>query len=181
MKNCRVSICVLLATVPFQLFATDLSLLDTGRNVRFVLVGQGPLCGAKVVTPSSAVVTLKLSKTTPDCGRKDQLIYLSQENVVELVPQRRLTQRRIFAKVLLGFAGVAALAAIPLTSSDPESLLILGNFAGPAMVLYGAWRAIPRRLDYLVMMTCPDRQHCLSASDPRVKMPGPNVPETPER
>lgn len=181
MKNCRVLIYSLLASLPAQLFATDLSLLDTGRNVRLILVGQGPLCEAKVVTPSSLVVTLKVSKATLTCGAKNQLIYVSQENVLELVPERRLTQRRILSKVLLGLAGIAAFATIPLISSDPESVLILGNFALPAIVVYAAWKAIPRRLDYLVMMTCPDRQHCVSTSDPRVKLPGLIVPETPER
>lgn len=169
MKHCRFAcagLCLVLAGVPVQLFAKDLSALDKGRNVRLAMVGQGPLCEGKVVRSSPAVVTVKLSKAAPDCGRKDDLIYVSGANVVDLVPERSANQGRLVSKVLIGCAGVAALAAVPLTSSDPENFLILANVVLPAMLFYAGLRAVPRRVEYVLIMTCPDRRHCVSTSAP---------------
>lgn len=177
-----------LTALPGQLCGSDLSILDKGRNVRLTAVGQGLLCEGRVVTSSSAVVTIRLSKAAPDCGGKDQPIYVSGSNVVDLVPERRPSRGRIVSKVLVGCAGVAALAAVPLTSSDPESLLILTNPVIPAAVFYAGWRTVPKRLDYLLIMTCPDRHHCVSSSpvpaEPaREARPeiGSTQPEIPER
>lgn len=126
------------------------------------MVGEGPLCDAQVEIPSSAAVTLRLLKTTVECGNKGDLIRIRAEDAVDLVPERRLTEGRVAAKLLLGAAGVGVLALYPLSSSDPESLLILGNAVIPAMVMFGAWKAVPKRLDYLVIVTCSDRRHCVS-------------------
>jgi len=79
------------------------------------MIGQGPLCEGKFVRSSPAVVTVKLSKATPDCGRKDDLIYVSGANVVDLLP-------------------------------------ILANVVVPAMVFYAGWRAVPKRVNYVLIM-----------------------------
>ena len=79
------------------------------------MVGQGPLCEGKVVNSSPAVVTVKLLKATPDCGRKDNLIYVSGANVVDLV-------------------------------------FSLANVVVPAMVFYAGWRAVPKRVNYVLIM-----------------------------
>jgi hypothetical protein len=171
MRIRRALVFLLLPFVAVPLFGTDLSLLDPGRTVRLIRVGQGLLCEAKVVSPSPTVVALKLSGSTAACGAKFNQIYISAADVTELVPERRLTGGRVVAKILLGAAGVATLAAVPLTSSDPESRMILGNFAIPGTVLYVAWRAIPRGLDYLVILTCSDHQRCFSTVDPRLGTP----------
>jgi hypothetical protein len=134
MKRCRFSfpvLCLAFAGVSVQLFGRDLSALDKGRNVRLVMVGEGPLCQGKIVSSSPAAATVRLSRTAPECGQRDQMIYVSSDNVVDLVPERHATRGRILSKVLAGCAGVAALAVVPLTSSDPESLLILANVVLP--------------------------------------------------
>jgi hypothetical protein len=173
MKRCRFSspvLCLALAGVSVQLFGRDLSSLDKGRNVRLVMVGEGPLCQGKIVSSSRAAATVRLSEAAPDCGEKDQLIYLSGDNVVDLVPEHHATRGRILSKVLAGCAGVAVLAAVPLTSSDPESLLILANVVLPAAAFYAGWRIVPKRLDYLVIMNCPDRRHCVSSSQASARL-----------
>jgi hypothetical protein len=81
---------------------------------------------------------------------------------MEIAPQKRLTRGRFAAKILLGIGGVAALTVIPLNSSDSESWLVLANGVIPGFIVYGAWKAVPNRRDYLVFITCPDRFHCFS-------------------
>jgi hypothetical protein len=150
-----------LFSIPMRSFGTDLMPLNKGRHVHLAMVGHGPLCDAKVQEHSPDVVTVKLMKTTPKCGPKGEMIRISEE-AVDVVPEKRLTRGRIVAKILLGIGVVAALSAIPLTNSDPESRLILANSVVPGFVVYGAWKAVPQRRDYLILLTCPDSLHCFS-------------------
>jgi hypothetical protein len=143
-------------------FGMDLSVLNKGRNVHLAMIGNGPLCDAKVDERARLSVTLRLLKTTAECGRKGETIRLANERILELVPQKRLTRKRIAAKLLLGAAGVAALAVFPLTSPDPESWLVLENGVVPGFVMFGAWRAVPQRQDYLLLMACPDSRQCFA-------------------
>ena len=145
-----------------KLFGADLMPLDKGRNVHLIMLGQGPLCDAKVEQRSQNTVTVRLLKTTSECGHQGELIHLSQDEVADLTAEQRLTKKRILAKVLLGSAAVAALTAVPLTSSDPESWLIVSNGVLPGFVVYGAWNAVLGRRDYLIFLNCSDRQHCFS-------------------
>lgn len=148
-----------------ELFAADLTPLTKGRNVHLSMVGHGPLCDAKVEERSPDAVTLRLLKNTAECGRRGSLIVLTQDEAVGITPEERLTKRRVVAKVLLGIGGVAALCALPLTSSDPENWLIVANGVLPGFILYGGWRAVPRRLDYVILMKCPDSLHCFSEAN----------------
>lgn len=139
-------------------------LLNGGRHVHLMILGQGPLCDGKVQDRSPDLVTVRLTKSTAECGFKGAILRLSKEQVVKIAPTERLTPGRVAAKVLLGMGGVAALCAIPLNSSDPESWLLIGNPVIPGFVVYGAWRAVPKRHDYLIFLTCPDRLTCFSGA-----------------
>jgi len=147
-------------------FATDLALLDKGRNVHLAMVGQGPLCDAKVDSRSADLVIVRVLKTTPACGRKGALIRISSESINGIAPEERLTKGRVAAKIGLGLAGVAALCAVPLTSSDPEAWLIVGNGVIPGFVMWGAWKIVPQRRDYAILLTCTDSLHCFSDANP---------------
>src|SRR5437879_4699122 len=118
---------VTLFSLASKSFAADLTLLDKGRNVHLAMVGQGPLCDAKVDARSADFVTVRVLKATPECGGKGALIRISSESISGIAPEERLTKGRVAAKIGLGLAGVAALCAVPLTSSDPETWLIVGN------------------------------------------------------
>ena len=146
--------------------AADLALLDKGRNVHLAMIGQGPLCDAKVDSRSSDFVIVRVLKTTPACGRKGALIRISSESINAIAPEERPTKGRVAAKIGLGLAGVAALCAVPLTSSDPETWLIVGNGVIPGFILFGAWKAVPQRRDYAILMTCPDSLHCFLDTNP---------------
>jgi hypothetical protein len=154
-----------LFSVASRSVAADLTLLDKGRNVHLAMIGQGPLCDAKVDSRSSDFVIVRVLKTTSACGRKGTLIRLSSESIDGIAPEERLTKGRVAAKILLGLAGVAALCAVPLTSSDPETWLIVGNGVFPGFVMWGAWKIVPERRDYAILLTCPDRLHCFSEAD----------------
>jgi hypothetical protein len=164
----RSSIYVLaLFSVLSRLLAADLTALNKGRTVHLAMIGQGPLCDAKVDARSPDVLTVRLVKTTPACGKKGELIRISKERAMDIAPEERLTKGRVAAKILLGLAGVAALTAIPLTSSDPESWLLVANGVVPASIVYGAWKAVPRRRDFAILLTCTDSLHCFSDADRR--------------
>lgn len=139
--------------------------------MHLVMLGHGPLCDGKVQDHSPDSVTVRLAKTTAECGFKGAMLHISKEQVVEIAPTERLTPGRIAAKVLLGIGGVAALCAIPLNSSDPESWLLIGNPVIPGFVVYGAWQGIPKRHDYLIFLTCPDRLHCFSSTNHSIAKP----------
>jgi len=128
--------------------------------VHLAMIGQGPLCDAKVDSRSSDFVIVRVLKTTSACGRKGALIRISNESITGIAPEDRLTKGRVAAKILVGLAGVAALAAIPLTSSDPETWLLLGNGVLPGGIMYGAWKLVPERRDYALLLTCPDGRRC---------------------
>ena len=110
---------------------------------------------------------VRLAKTTSECGHKGELIRISRERVTEIAAEEHLTKGRVAAKLLLGLAGVAALCAVPLTNSDPETWLIVENGVVPTFIMYAAWKVVPRRRDYAILMTCPDSLHCFSDTDRR--------------
>ncbi|MBV9038108.1 MAG: hypothetical protein JO182_26710 [Acidobacteriaceae bacterium] len=151
-----------LFSVPLKLYGANLIPLSGGRHVHLVMLGQGPLCDAKVQDRSPELVTIRLEKTTPECGSKGETLRITKEQVVDVAPTERLTRGRFAAKFFLGLGSIAALCAIPLNSSDPESWLIVTNLVVPGFVAYGASQAIPKRHDYLIFLTCPDRLHCFS-------------------
>ena len=101
------------------------------------MIGQGPLCDAKVDSRSVDFVTVKVLSASPECGRKGALIRISSERINGIAPEEHLTKGRIAAKIGVGLAGVAALAAVPLTSSDPESWLVF-NPVIPGFIMFGA-------------------------------------------
>jgi hypothetical protein len=148
--------------IPSKSLGADLTSLSKAQHVHLAMLGFGPLCNGKVEERSADALTIKLEKTTSECGRKGETIRVAKEKVSDITPQDQLTKGRIAAKVLLGLGGVAALATIPLHSSDRESWLLLANGVLPGFIVYGAWKAVPNRRDYLVFMTCPDRFHCFS-------------------
>ena len=143
-----------------RLLGADLARLNEGRNVHLVMLGHGLLCDAKVQERWPDRVTLKLLKTTAECGAKGELIHLSKQKAQEIVEEERLTKRRIIAKVFAGLGAVALLAVVPLTSSHGDNWLLLGNFAIPGFAAYKASELVPSRLDYLILMTCNDSLHC---------------------
>jgi len=74
----------------------------------------------------------------------------------------------VIAKVLktTPACGVAALGAVPLRSSDPETWLIVENAVTPGFVVWGVWKAVPQRRDYAILLTCTDSLHCFSDANP---------------
>jgi len=151
---------IALLAISSKSFAADLMLLDKGRTVHFAMVGHGPLCDANVQERSPDVVSVRLLKTTYECGHKGRVLRISKDQVLEILPEEHLSKERIAAKVLLALGGVAALAAIPLRSSDPESWLILANGVVPGFVAYAGWNAVSLRRDYVILLICPDSLHC---------------------
>ena len=133
------------------------------------MVGHGPLCNGRVRERSANAVIVTLLNTTAECGPKGRTIRIAEDQPVDIAPEEHLTQRRVAAKIGLGFVGIAALALVPLTGSDPENWLLLANPVVPGFIMYGAWKIIPRRRDYLVQLKCRDSLHCFS--DPS-RVPG---------
>jgi hypothetical protein len=164
-----------LFAVSSRSFGADLMLLDKGRNVHLAMVGHGPLCDAKVHERSRDVLSVRLVKTTSDCGQKGEIVSISKEQALEIVPEERLTRGRIATNLLLGIGGVAALTTVPLRSSDSESWLILANGVVPGLIVYGAWEAVPRRRDYLILMTCPHSLHCFSDANRQSQQKSPQA------
>ncbi len=134
--------------------------LTKGCHVHLAMVGYGPLCDAKVQTRLPEWVTLRLMNTTSECGQEGQLLRISRDEAVELVPEQRLTRKRVLMKVLAVTGSVAASIAIGV--SNPVTAVLLLNPVSQALFDCVAWEAVPRRLDYLLLMTCPDRLHCFS-------------------
>lgn len=134
--------------------------LTKERNVHLAMVGYGLLCDAKVQERSSDWVVLRLVKTTAECGRKGQLIRISQEEAVEVAPEKRLTKRRVVAKVFAVIGSVAASTAVAI--AFPVSALVLLNPLTEGLIGFLIWEAVPEQLDYVVRMTCTDSFHCLS-------------------
>jgi hypothetical protein len=153
---------LLLAGMPLRQFGADLTPLTAGRHVHVVMLGHGLLCDGKVQLRTPDQVTVRLRTTTAACGQRGELLRISKEQATEIAPEKRLTKGRIAARLLLGAAGIAALTAIPLTGSDPENWLFLVNGVLPGFIACGAWRVVPERTDYVVLMACPDSLHCFS-------------------
>jgi hypothetical protein len=126
------------------------------------MLGHGLLCDGKVQLRTPDQVTIRLQTTTAECGQRGELLRISQKQAIEIAPEKRLTKGRIAGRLLLGAAGIAALTAIPLTGSDPENWLFLANGGLPSVIAYTAWRVVPERTDYVVLMACPDSLHCFS-------------------
>jgi hypothetical protein len=93
-----------------------------------------------------------------------ETIRITSDRPVAFYSRKRLTRGRVAGKVLLGLAGIAALAAFPLAhvDRDPESWLVLGNVAVPATVVGVAWLVVPERTDYTITLTCTDRFSCFA-------------------
>ena len=134
--------------------------LTKGRHVHLAMVGYGPLCDATVQTRSSEWVTLRLVKTTAECGRKGQLIRISQEEAIEITPEKRLTKIRVMAKVLVVTSSLFALSAVAFL--NPVSAFLLANPVMEFLIGYLAWEAVPQRIDYIIRMTCSESLHCFS-------------------
>lgn len=145
-----------------NLFADNLAALEQGQHVRIVMVGQGPLCEGMIQSLSGDNVTLTITKGSLECGSKRDVVSIAKDHIYQLSVTRRLTKGRVALKVLAGMGAVAALAALPLTSSDREDWLILGNVALPGLVGFGASLLVPNARQYVLLLTCPDRFHCFS-------------------
>ncbi|MBV9082974.1 MAG: hypothetical protein JOZ62_09875 [Acidobacteriaceae bacterium] len=142
--------------------AANLTALKKGQNVHVAMVGYGHLCDTKVQDRTADMLTLSILKTTRECGVKGALIRITEPRIAELRWERRSTKRRVSARILLSMAGVGALCAVPLTSSDPETWLLVGNYAIPALVVEKIWNAVPDREDYVLMLTCTDPLLCFA-------------------
>ena len=153
-------------------FGGNLSGLQHGQHVRIVMVGEGPLCEATLEGLSDDHVTLTITNGSLECGSKGDHVSVAKDRIYQLSVTRHLTKGRVALKVLAGMGAVAALAAIPLNSSDRENLLILGNVAIPGMVGFGASLLVPKARQYLLLLTCPDRFHCFSSTNaPQQQIP----------
>ena len=138
--------------------------LNRGRNVHLAVVTRERLCDARVEERSLHVLTVRLVQTTPECGPKGAIVRIPKETIVDVFAQHRLTKRRILARVLLGIGGIAALSAIPLATGEPENWAYVANLYVPALVVSGAWLAVPERRDYLVILSCTDSSQCFLGS-----------------
>lgn len=147
-------------------FGQGLARLHPGQHLRIAMVGQGPLCEAALESITGVDVSLRLTGNTIECGTQGSIVTIAKQSIYQVAVQHRLTKRRVALKILASLGAVAALAAIPLTSSDPESWLLLGNVVIPAFAAVAAWKVVPNGRQYALLILCPDRFHCFSSPHP---------------
>jgi hypothetical protein len=166
---------LILLLVGCNLLAQNLAGVHARQRIRVAMVGEGSLCEGTVESVSGVGLTMRLISDTVECGAKGNIETIAKESIYAVSTERHLTKGRIALKILAGMGAMAALAAIPLTSSDPESLLVLGNYAIPAMAGFAGWSVIPNAKRYVVLITCPDRFHCFA--DPATQSGNPARPD----
>lgn len=140
--------------------ATDLSQLKKGQVVRLFTSSGARLCEGKMSDRTRNEIHLVLSQTTPDCGARRALLTIPASRVLDAVPERRSTKKRFWWKAAAAAGAVGALALIPLTSSDPESLIALANPLFPTIAAFGGWHAVPARRGFLLVVSCAETGPC---------------------
>ncbi len=146
----------------------DLRPLTAGAHVRLSGEGYGPLCEAKVLRQSPGVLILELLNTAADCGRKHALIMLRASDIEEVAPVRTRTVKRNLASAGLAAGGAAAFAFIPFAvrSQSAFALDLLAHGALGGFVFKGAWRVVPGRRDYVLLIRCQPAGSCLALRPP---------------
>jgi len=162
MKNRILQLPLMSAMLSFHAFSADLSVLDRGRHVFVKMVGESVLCETKVADRMADAVTLRLSKSTRECGQQGATLQLSRQRVFDLSPIEHLSKDRLATKLLLTGIEVGTLLVLPLANTSGNTRwVVLGLLEVPIyFIAQAAWHLVPLRHDYLLSIACPDRQHC---------------------
>jgi hypothetical protein len=126
------------------------------------MVGGAWLCDGKVESVSGVGLALRLTSDTIECGQKGALVTVPASALYSVRNEKMLTKGRVALKIAAALGAIAAVAAIPLTSSDPESLLIIANPVIPGLAGLAGWSVVPAGKRHVLLITCPDRFHCFS-------------------
>jgi hypothetical protein len=146
--------------VSYAAYAQDLSALQRGQLLRIAMVGQGPMCEARLVRQTDDGILLHMLTTGMECGTRGQTVRILKDQVSEVRVRARLTTARTALRVLAGLGAVAGAGAIAAHVGGVEGAF----FAIPAAPLAasGAWMLVPHRREAVLFITCPDRFHCFS-------------------
>jgi hypothetical protein len=164
---------LILLVFAFDLVAQNLAGVHAKQRIRVAMVGEGSLCEGTIESVTGVGLTMRTRSDTVECGVKGSIATIAKESIYAISTERHLTKGRLALKIVAAMGAIAALATIPLTSSDPESLLVLGNYAIPATAGFIGWSLVPSARRQVVLITCPDRFHCFPGSSTRPGSPTP--------
>lgn len=138
--------------------------LKVGSHVHLALETYEPLCDGIVSKHVLDVVTIKLSKTTPECGVKGNTIIVASDNVTEISSQSSTERGATAKRVARTASGVAMIAAFRFAPPEARELLFVANgVVLPLLALHEARRHSPR-VEYTLVLVCADPPGASTAS-----------------